>query len=454
MTLSVRTVAALSASVALASAVAFFGLVRVQSQALEETAVTPIRFGALTVRIEPETNAYLYDFKRPVLVTLRHEGDLLAAWQGSVHFGLNPSATLRGLPVQAELLRDLSLLLSPRPSPFDRNDAGKTEAATLGDVLRLDFSLSGALRSARYDVPARNLPLPIGTGTGSGTDDGNGDIVHEVCRIGAFSSVYDASSSDGDLIWRANFEGAQCVVDGLRFETGPQTAELVMDENEPYRFTIRGESDGWSNPYASAKKSVVSWTSGVEGVSVWQTLEAHTESVAVAAAALPGMPPELARPFSLDLSVSIENTAPGALPTVSDVIATAAEAGKRSNEYAERTAERMDKAFEEGGADVFLKEFRLRAGSDVIAVSGTADVPPAPKNASAEPHPVLPTAKFDVELSERVAKMIAPLVGVGPDRFDQVFPLRSDAAAGSEKLRVTTIEVNQGGVRVNGELVL
>lgn len=447
MTLSVRTVAALSASVALASAVAFFGLVRVQSEALEEAAVTPIRFGALTVRIEPETDAYLYDIKRPVLVTLRHEGDLLAAWQGSVHFGLNPSATLRGLPVQADLLRDLSLLLSPRPSLFDRNDA-----ATLGDVLRLDFSLSGALRSARYDVPARNLPLPVGTG--SGTVDGNGAIVHEVCRIGAFSSVYDASSSDGDLLWRANFEGARCVVDGLRFETGPQTAELVMDENEPYRFTIHGESDGWSNPYASAKKSVVSWTSGVEGVSVWQTLEAHTESVAVAAAALPGMPPELARPFSLDLSVSIENTAPGALPTVSDVIATAAEAGKRSTEYAERTAERMDKAFEEGGADVLLKEFRLRAWSDVIAVSGTADVPPAPKNASAQPHPVLPTAKFDVELSERVAKMIAPLVGVGPDRFDQVFPLRSDAAAGSEKLRVTTIEVNQGGVKVNGELVL
>lgn len=436
---SLTSVAGCVVGGAVLAAAGFAGLVWMQSEALNDAALDPAEFGGLTVRIEPETSGFPFDLKRPVIVTLRHKGDLLAAWQGAVHFGLKPSATLHGLPAQGGLLQNVPLLLNPA-ALADETLEERSRPALMRDVLTLRFSLTGGVEYAHYEVPGQSFE------TGSGT-----------CRSGLFESSFEAgveASTGESVLWRATFEGGRCEMDGMVFETGPQYAELSMEPKVPYRFSIRSESDGWTNPFASSGKSSLSWTSGLRNGRVTQTVEARSESVEFAK--IPAIPEEFSKPLSGALSVEVSNAAVGALPTIADALAVMNEP-----ETVNATAERMSMLLEKDGIDVRVRELRLKTGRNGLYAEGSAKFPPL---ASGKGTASDPSGSFRVELTEHLARTVAPMLGItDPAQFDRVFRTvspKKDAApkdgegegvfGTEEPLRCADVEFGSDGLSVNG----
>lgn len=495
---------------------AYGGLIWWQSKALDEAAAKPAAFGALgsksnersTFRfdIEPlpsssSLSASLWSMDRPIHASLHYGKTLLGEWDGIARLGLHPTLYLKTPANAGGLLQNPTGVIDPTGALADASGSEKGlrglshSVSTIDDLLVIRLSLTGEFMGATYEMPEQVVES-ANAKTG----------MRGSCRFGDVYAELMPNDNGTSWTWTGSMEASDCRFDvgenddlrkfadqgTIEFKTGRQTAEIVLDTDDSAVFSIRSESDGWSNPFVSAGRSGFEYRSyrpralrdafaakhtDMSRNTLAQHLEVHAADLSFkglanlgAAGLMPAVPMNdkenaFFRPLSADAVFEVVANDDKGLPRLEDFAAALTDDPIASQSAVQATADRIAAALQANGAKVDVKDVRVRYGDDYAALRGKVDVPAKNTGHGGPDLLAIPEVSFHLEATEALICGIASMIGLPSCRsedLDRFFrrgkpaPVLDGAAqpvSPDQEVLKTKIYAGEGGLLVNGQKV-
>lgn len=501
---------------ALLVAGAYGGLIFWQSKALDEAAAKPATLGAIgsksdersTFRfdIEPlpsssSLSTSLWSTDRPIHASLHYGKTLLGEWDGIARLGLQPALYLKTPPHAGGLLQNPAGVLDPTGSFSDASGSEKGlrglshSVSAIDDWLVIRFSLTGDFIGATYEM-LEQIVESANAKTG----------MRGSCRFGDVYAELMPNDNGTSWTWTGSMEASNCRFDvgenddlrkfakqgTIEFKIGRQTAEIVLDTDDSAVFSIRSESDGWSNPFITAGRSSFEYRSyrpralhdafsdnrtGTSLNTLAQRLEVHVADVSFKGlenlgagglmTAVPMHDKENAffRPLSADSVFEVVANDEKGLPRLEDFAAALTDDPIASQSAVQATADRIAAALQANGAKVDVKDVRVRYGDDYAALRGKVDVPAKNTGHGGPDLLAIPEVSFHLEATEALICGIASMIGLPSCRsedLDRFFrrgkpaPVLDGAAqpvSPDQEVLKTKIYAGESGLLVNGKKV-
>ena len=495
---------------------AYGGLIWWQSKALDEAAAKPAAFGALgsksnersTFRfdIEPlpsssSLSASLWSTDRPIHASLHYGKTLLGEWDGIARLGLHPTLYLKTPPHAGGLLQNPTGVIDPTGALADASGSNKGlhglshSVSTIDDLLVIRLSLTGEFMGATYEMPEQVLES-ANAKTG----------MRGSCRFGDVYAELMPNDNGTSWTWTGSMEASDCRFDvgenddlrkfadqgTIEFKTGRQTAEIVLDTDDSAVFSIRSESDGWSNPFVSAGRSGFEYRSyrpralhdafsdnrtGTSLNTLAQRLEVHVADVSFkglenlgAAGLMTAVPMNdkenaFFRPLSADAVFEVVANDEKGLPRLEDFATALTDDPIASQSAVQAAVDRIASSLQANGAKVDVKDVRVRYGEDYAALRGKVDVPAKNTGHGGPDLLAIPEVSFHLEATEALICGIASMIGLPSCRsedLDRFFrrgkpaPVLDGAAqpvSPDQEVLKTKVYAGEGGLLVNGQKV-
>ena len=434
---------------ALLAAGAYGGLIYWQSEVLDEASTKPMTLGAIGSKsdelssfrfdIEPlpstsSLSASLWPFDRPIHASLHYGNTLLGEWDGIARFGLNPALYLRTPPRAGGLLQNPTGVLDPTGTIADASGTEKGlrglshSVSSIDDWLVIRFSLTGDFIGATYKMPEQ-IVESANAKTGL---DGS-------CRFGDVYAELIPNGDGASWKWTGRMEPSER--GGL--------VQFVLDAGDPAVFSIRSESEGWTNPFISAGRSSFEYRSyrpralrdafaanrtgsNPTANTLAQRLEVHAENLTFkglenlgAAGLMSAVPADEKtnvkfRPVSADAVFEIVANDEKGLPRLEDFAAALTDDPIASQSAVQAAADRIVSSLEANGAKVDVKDVRVRYGEDYAALRGKVDVPAKNTHHGGPDLLAIPEASFHVEATEELLCGLAAMIGVPSCRSEDL----------------------------------
>ena len=510
---------------ALLAAGAYGGLIYWQSEVLDEASTKPMTLGAIGSKsdelssfrfdIDPlpsssSLSASLWTFDRPIHASLHYGNTLLGEWDGIARLGLHPALYLKTPPHAGGLLQNPTGVLDPTGSLSDASGSEKGlrglshSVSSIDDWLVIRFSLTGDFIGATYEM-SEQIVESANAKTGLAGSCRFGDVYAELIPNGDGTSwKWTGRMDPSDCRFEVRSESGlgkpgstetKGLMKTIEFKTGLQTAEFVLDAGDPAVFSIRSESEGWTNPFISAGRSTFEYRSyrpralrdafaanrtgsNPTANTLAQRLEVHAENLTFkglenlgAAGLMPAVPTAAKesakfRPVSADAVFEIVANDEKGLPRLEDFAAALTNDPISSQSAVQAAADRIVSSLEANGSKVDVKDVRVRYGEDYAALRGKVDVPAKNTRHGGPDLLAIPEASFHVEATEELICGLAAMIGVPSCRsedLDRFFrrgkpaPVSDGAAqpvTPEQEVLKTKIYAGEGGLLVNGQKVL